>query len=245
MEEKKKYLRKDDDLDGYGNDTVLSEHQTLDWSDRLYLTVYPPEIRKLHFWPKSPPKFREILDDYTLNLHRINENLLKHMAKSLNLEESCFLNQYGDGATVTARFNFYPKCPRPDLALGVKPHADGSAITILLQDKEVQGLQVQRDDQWFRVSVVPHALLVNAGDQLEIMSNGVFKSPIHRVSTNSEKDRISVAMFFLPEREKEIAPADGLVDEDRPRLYKTIKNFVDFYFENYQEGKRAIEVAKL
>lgn len=58
MEEKKKYLRKDDDLDGYGNDTVLSEHQTLDWSDRLYLTVYPPEIRKLHFWPESPPKFR-------------------------------------------------------------------------------------------------------------------------------------------------------------------------------------------
>lgn len=77
------------------------------------------------------------------------------------------------------------------------------------------------------------------------MSNGVFRSPVHRVSTNSEKERISVALFFLPEREKEIAPVDGLVDEDRPRLYKTIKNFVDFYFENYQEGKRVIDVAKL
>ncbi|KAI5557405.1 hypothetical protein POPTR_018G121750v4 [Populus trichocarpa] len=63
------------------------------------------------------------------------------MARSWNLEEGCFLDQYGEQPLVTARFNFYPPCPRPDRILGVKPHADASAVTFLLQDKEVEGLQ--------------------------------------------------------------------------------------------------------
>jgi isopenicillin N synthase-like dioxygenase len=77
------------------------------------------------------------------------------MARSLNLEESCFLDQYGEQPLVTARFNFYPPCPRPDRILGVKPHADASAVTFLLQDKEVQGLQFLKDNEWFRVPISP------------------------------------------------------------------------------------------
>ncbi|KAH0850897.1 hypothetical protein HID58_095149 [Brassica napus] len=65
------------------------------------------------------------------------------------------------------RFNLYPPCPRPDKVIGVKPHADGSAFTLLLPDKD-------------------------------IMSNGIYKSPVHRVVTNREKERISVATFCVP-----------------------------------------------
>ncbi|KAJ6731843.1 CODEINE O-DEMETHYLASE-LIKE [Salix purpurea] len=74
---------------------------------------------------------------------------------SLNLEESCFLDQYGEQPLVTARFNFYPPCPKPDRILGVKPHADASAATFLLQDKEVEGLQFLKDNEWFRVPNLP------------------------------------------------------------------------------------------
>ncbi|KAI3984117.1 hypothetical protein MKX01_035244 [Papaver californicum] len=47
------------------------------------------------------------------------------------------------------KINYYPPCPRPDLALGVPPHTDMSAVTFLMP-KEVQGLQndcKQRKDQ--------------------------------------------------------------------------------------------------
>ena len=98
----------------------------------------------------------------------ITEVIFKAMAKSLNLEDNCFLDQYGKEATMTARFNYYPKCPRPDLVLGVKPHADASVITFLLQDKEVEGLQFQKDNQWFKVPIIPEALLINVGDQAEV-----------------------------------------------------------------------------
>jgi len=98
----------------------------------------------------------------------MNELLLKAMAKSLDLDEHSFLNQYGEGASMIARFNFYPPCPWPDRILGIKPHADGTLLTFLLQDKEVEGLQVLKDGHWYGVPIIPHALLVNAGDQLEV-----------------------------------------------------------------------------
>ncbi|KAL2465569.1 2-oxoglutarate (2OG) and Fe(II)-dependent oxygenase superfamily protein [Abeliophyllum distichum] len=82
------------------------------------------------------------------------------MARSLCLEEDYFLRKLGERKLIYARFNYYPPCPRPDLALGIKPHADGSAITFLLQDKEVEGLQVVKDDNWFHVHIIPYALLV-------------------------------------------------------------------------------------
>ena len=77
------------------------------------------------------------------------------------------------------------------------------------------------------------------------MSNGIFKSPVHRVVTNSERERISLAVFCIPEPGKEIEPVDGLVNESSPRLYKKMKNFVDIYFQYYQQGKRPIDAAKI
>jgi len=58
----------------------------------------------------------------------------------------------------------------PDHVLGFKPHADGSTITFLLQDKQVEGLQVLKDDQWFKVPIIPDALFINVGDQIEVIT---------------------------------------------------------------------------
>ena len=57
-DEKKKYMREENDVEGYGNDMVLSENQTLDWTDRLYLTALPQDQQRLQFWPQNPTHFR-------------------------------------------------------------------------------------------------------------------------------------------------------------------------------------------
>ena len=54
------------------------------------------------------------------------------------------------------------------------------------------------------------------------MSNGIYKSPMHRVVTNVEKGKISIAMFNEPDPNKEIGPMEALIDEDRPRRYKSV-----------------------
>jgi len=242
-EEKQKCAREIGRVQGYGNDMILSDDQVLDWIDRLYITTYPEDQRNHKFWPEIPVEFRETLDEYTKKQQLVIEKFFKAMARSLGLEENSFLEMYGENATMDTRFNMYPPCPRPDKVFGVKPHDDGSAFTLLLPDKDVEGLQFLKDGKWYKAPIVPDAILINVGDQIEIMSNGIYKSPVHRVVTNREKERISVATFCIPDGDKEIQPADGLVSEARPRLYKTVKKYVDLYFDHYQQGRRPIEAA--
>lgn len=107
--------------------------------------------------------------DLTSKLGKLDEAMLKAMAKYLKVEdEECFLKKYGENPSALSRFNFYPPCRRPDAVLAAKAHSDASAMTYLLQDEEVEGLQTQRDGAWYRVPVVPNAIVVNAGDQIEV-----------------------------------------------------------------------------
>ena len=59
-------------------------------------------------------------------------------------------------------------CARPDPALGQRSLADVSAITLVLQGKDVEGLQVLNDNQWFKVPLVPETLVVNVGDPMQV-----------------------------------------------------------------------------
>ncbi|KAI7735749.1 hypothetical protein M8C21_015406 [Ambrosia artemisiifolia] len=244
--EEKKCLSEENDVEGYGNDMVFSDDQILDWTDRLYLTAFPKDQQRLKFWPKNPTNFKEVVDDYISKIELINHVILKAVARSLNLEENCFLDQYGTASSkMVARFNYYPPCPWPDKVVGLKPHTDGSAFTFVLQDKEVEGLQVLKDGKWFGVPIVPDALMINVGEQIEIMSNGIFKSPVHRAMVNTKNQRISLAVFCMPQTIKDIGPVDGLITDVTPRLYKNVTFSTDFFFQNNQQGKRRLDVCKI
>lgn len=243
MEEKKKQAKGVEDFEGYGADPVPEEGQFLDWSDRLYLEVYPVDRRNPKLWPEKPESFRGILEEYSVKMKRVTELTSKAMAKSLNIEENCFLTLFGEKAQYQARFNYYSRCQRPDLVLGLKPHSDGSGYTIIMMDEE--GLQILKDEKWFTVPKISEALLVLMGDQMEIMSNGIFKSPVHRVVASSERERISMAVFYTPEVNKEIGPEDSLTNEETSKLFKKVKNYADIHWGFYQKGERALHVAKV
>lgn len=246
LEEKEKYSSKGDSLEGYGNDNTIREGN-FNWNDKLHLQVYPEHRRQLEFWPEFPQNFRATLDDYSNKVKQVSELLLKAMSRSLNLEENRFFELWGDDKedAIHARFNFYPRCPSANQVVGLKPHTDGAAITILLQDKDIEGLQVLKDGQWFRVPIIPDALVIHVADQLEIASNGIFKSPVHKVVINPQCDRISVAMLPLPHPEKEIGPLKELITEDRPQLFKRLKDYGQVYFQNTETDERQINAVKI
>lgn len=80
-----------------------------------------------------------------------------------------------------------------------------------------------------------------------MISNGSIKSPLHRVLTNTEHDRISVVMFYGPGPEKELQPADALVSEERPALYKkvTVKDYATALFDTFTRGGRTVDAFKV
>lgn len=57
-EEKQKYAREPNGIEGYGNDIIYSENQRLDWTDRIYLKVQPEDERNFKVWPLEPNDFR-------------------------------------------------------------------------------------------------------------------------------------------------------------------------------------------
>ncbi|CAN4110108.1 unnamed protein product [Withania somnifera] len=190
-------------------------------------------------------QFSDMFQEYCKKVILLTETLLRIFARSQNLWEDTFSKEIGEKPLVQARFNLYPKCPTPDKILGVKAHADASIITTLLQDREVEGLQVLKNGTWYGVPTIPHALLINVGDQLEIMSNGIFKSPIHRVAANSERERMSLAVFYSPDYEKEIESLEGLISSERPRMFRKVKNYPAISFNSFHSGKIAIDTVRI
>ncbi|OWM65954.1 hypothetical protein CDL15_Pgr015379 [Punica granatum] len=77
------------------------------------------------------------------------------------------------------------------------------------------------------------------------MSNGMFKSPMHRVTANARRKRTSLVIFYLPDPEIEIEPARELVNGEKPRLYRKLKNYAAINFECFQNGKVALETVRL
>lgn len=106
------------------------------------------------------------------------------------------LLQDGDTISIMRLFHYFTT-PSSDNIMGSSPHTDWGFITIISQD-DVGGLQFFDDGTWIDVPARPELLVVNAGDFLQIISGGRYKSPVHRVLAPSERDRLSFVFFYYP-----------------------------------------------
>ncbi|KAL9242466.1 hypothetical protein vseg_016459 [Gypsophila vaccaria] len=230
---------------GYDGITVVdSENQeVLDWNEGLSLTVYPQDRLKLEFWPENLSALKSLMQEYTEKLAPIFEELLKKVLHALNVDEEKFKQRYGKNKEMNLRLNYYPVCS--SCRRGLAAHADFSAMTLLLQDEE--GLQVLKDGQWFMVPVISHALFFNLGDPLEIMSNGVLKSAVHRAVTSTEKSRLSIVMFWDTDRNCIVGPLDDLITSSCPQQYEmvSLQHYATQFRKHYQSGERLIDTIRI
>jgi len=80
----------------------------------------------------------------------------------------------------------------------------------------------------------------------QILSNGTYQSIEHRATVNSEKERISVAVFHSPHK-GDIGPAPSLVTHETPALFKTISiaDYVNGYLSSKINGKSYLDVVRI
>lgn len=114
---------------------------------------------------------RKVIGEYGEGVVKLGGRILEMISKNLGLKEDFMINAFGGESEIGAclRVNFYPKCPQPDLTLGLSPHSDPGGMTILLPDDFVSGLQVRKGDQWITVKPVPNAFIINIGDQIQVL----------------------------------------------------------------------------
>ncbi|KAF3584972.1 hypothetical protein F2Q69_00026911 [Brassica cretica] len=168
MEEKKKLWQQPDEMEGFGQAFVLSEDQKLDWADIFFFTMQPAQLRKPHLFPKLPLPFRDTLEMYSAQVKSIAKILIAKMGEALEIKPEEIEERFGDDMFQSMRMNYYPPCPEPNQVIGLTPHSDAVALTILLQVNDVEGLQIKKDGKWVFVKPLPNAFIVNVGDVLEV-----------------------------------------------------------------------------
>ncbi|KAL8159248.1 hypothetical protein V2J09_000785 [Rumex salicifolius] len=231
-EEKEAYAKPEDskDVEGYGTKLQKEVEGKKAWVDHLFHRIWPPSAINYRFWPKTPPSYREANEEYCKYLRVVADKLLRYLSVGLGLDGPDLMEAAGGAESLEymLKINYYPPCPRPDLALGVVAHTDMSTLTILVPN-EVPGLQVFRDGLWYDVKYIPNALIIHVGDQLEILSNGVYKAVLHRTTVNKEKVRMSWPVFLEPPSDKVVGPHPKLIDHKNPPKYKT-KKYGDYMY---------------
>ncbi|KAL2349076.1 hypothetical protein Fmac_003076 [Flemingia macrophylla] len=246
MEEKQKFWQTPEDMQGFGQLFVVSEEQKLDWADMFYVHTFPLQARNPRLIPSIPQPFRDNLENYCLELKKVCMTIIGLMTKALKIKTNELVEIFEDPHQ-GIRMNYYPPCPQPDRVIGINPHSDSGGLTIVLQVNEVEGLQIRKDGKWIPVKPLPNAFVINVGDLLEILTNGIYRSIEHRGIVNSEKERISIATFHRPQMNKLISPVPSLVTPERPALFKRIgvADYLNGFFKRELQGKSYMDVIRI
>ncbi|KAJ6682217.1 putative proteinRINGENIN2-OXOGLUTARATE 3-DIOXYGENASE [Salix koriyanagi] len=177
-----------------------------DWREIVTFFSYPTRTRDYSRWPDKPEAWRAVTEEYSQKLMELACKLLGVLSEAMGLETEALTKACVDMDQKVV-VNFYPKCPQPDLTLGLKRHTDPGTITLLLQDT-VGGLQATRDNgkSWITVQPVEGAFVVNLGDHGHYLSNGRFKNADHQAVVNSNSSRLSIATFQNPAPDATVYP---------------------------------------
>nr|BAE44202.1 anthocyanidin synthase [Gentiana triflora] len=223
IEEKEKYAndQASGNVQGYGSRLANNASGQLEWEDYFFHCIYPERKRDMSIWPKTPHDYIPATIEYAKQLRDLATKVLAVLSVGLGLEPDRLENEVGgmEEMILQKKINYYPKCPQPELALGVEAHTDVSALTFILHNM-VPGLQLFYQGKWITAKCVPDSIIMHVGDTLEILSNGKYKSILHRGLVNKEKVRISWAVFCEPPKDKIILkPLPETVSEIEPARF--------------------------
>ncbi|KAL7130351.1 hypothetical protein ABFS83_13G128100 [Erythranthe nasuta] len=213
-----------------GLDAVQSEIEDLDWESTFFLRHLP--VSNISEIPDLKDEYRKVMKEFAGKLELLAEKLLDLLCENLGLEKGYLKKAfYGSkGPTFGTKVSNYPPCPKPDLIKGLRAHTDAGGIILLFQDDKVSGLQLLKDGDWVDVPPMRHSIVINIGDQLEVITNGKYKSVMHRVIAQTDGARMSLASFYNPGSDAVIYPAPALVENKESKdLYPK------FVFEDYMK----------
>lgn len=228
-----------------GTSFNVSVEKAFYWRDFLKVFVHP-----VFYSPTKPAGLSEISLEYSQRVREVARGLLKGISESLGLEGSYIdkaLNLEQGKQIFIA--NLYPTCPQPELAMGMPPHSDHGLLTLLIQNG-IGGLQIQHKGKWVNVGALPNSFLVNTGDHLEILSNGRYKSVMHRAMVNSKATRISIAMAHGPSLDSIVSPAPELLGSSKgnePAAYAGMKykDYLELQQSNKLDGKSCLDRVRI
>ncbi len=170
---------------------------------------YPANV-----WVAELPEFHPSLAALYGQLEQCAATLLEACTVYLGEPDPPLSEWIREGDTIL-RVIHYPPIP-PEAApasLRSAPHEDINLITLLCEATD-DGLELlQRDGSWLPIRALPGQIIVDSGDMLQHLTNGLLKSTTHRVVNppNDRDRRFSMPFFVHPRRELDLSPLPGCV----------------------------------
>ena len=177
-------------------------------------TIDDPNFHK-NIWPDNPAEFEGAIDGLYVAMESMSSELLAAASLYLGKSESWLPDMAHNGNTIL-RVIHYPALGEnsPKGAVRSAQHEDINLITLLV-GATADGLQVMdHDGTWIEVEGNHDHIIVDSGDMLQNLTNGLFKSTTHRVVNppDANSDRYSMPMFVHPRDDVDLTPLPEFIE---------------------------------
>ncbi|MFE4106329.1 isopenicillin N synthase family dioxygenase [Almyronema epifaneia] len=174
-----------------------------------------PSALGANLWPVEVPQFQTVMTALFQQLEVCAAVLLEACALYLDQPRTALRDLVRQGDTLL-RVIHYPPLPSTAAAASLRAaaHEDINLITLLCE-ATAPGLELlQTNGDWLPIQAPPGHLIVDTGDMLQHLTNGLFKSTTHRVVNpeNQGDRRFSLPFFVHPAATTNLAPLAVCID---------------------------------
>ena len=173
--------------------------------------TYPQNV-----WPTEHVEgFQETTEKLYSGMELLAQRLLEACSLYLGQEATWLPDMSVEGNTIMRMIHYPPlDDSMPEGAVRSAAHEDINFITLLVT-ATADGLEVMdHDGTWIKVQGDQDAIIVDSGDMLQNLTNGLFKSTTHRVVNpkHANTRRYSMPMFVHPRNEIDLTPHPTFVE---------------------------------
>ena len=175
------------------------------------IPTYPENV-----WPtQHVAGFQATTEDLYSSMEALAQRLLEACSLYLGQDPAWLPDMSVEGNTIMRMIHYPPlDDSTPEGAVRSAAHEDINFITLLVT-ATAEGLEVMdHDGTWIKVQGDQDAIIVDSGDMLQNLTNGLFKSTTHRVVNPKDANtrRYSMPMFVHPRNEIDLTPHPTFVD---------------------------------
>lgn len=163
-------------------------------------------------WPEGDETFKTSM----IAMYNAMDNCKEALGDAITdifQKEPHYINEMIGEGDCLMRAIHYPPTANPN-AIWAGAHTDIDFLTILPRST-AKGLQVlNKNGEWVDVIVPDGAFIINCGDMLENLTNGHFKSAVHRViNSGNNEERYSVVFFVHPRSSDRLDPLPSYIEK--------------------------------
>lgn len=172
--------------------------------------------------PEFAPSFEQAFQD----LEEIGQHMLQAIALFLSLDQDYFTPWVTGGNSILRAIHYPPITTDPGDSVRAGQHEDINLITLLM-GASAEGLEVlNKKGEWVGITAIPGSLVVNVGDMLQRLTNGLLKSTTHRVvnppKAQWSSPRYSIPFFLHPVGKMPLDVLDNCISAERPKAFDDI-----------------------